>query len=66
VPSVRGDNVLWMCGAHAAAPEGVSRVVETKGEIEPCNLTVKAHAPIIRFKAMRELVGACDLFIGFI
>jgi hypothetical protein len=28
------------------------------GEIEPCKLEVKAKAPIRRFAAMKELVGA--------
>ena len=40
VPSVRGDKVLWMCGAHRSAPEGVTRHVKTKGELEPCKLKV--------------------------
>ena len=34
--------VLWMCGAHTTAvPEGISRVIRTKGEVEPCKLEVK-------------------------
>ena len=37
-----------MCGAHQAAPEGVSRVVDMIGEIEPCNLQLKAQAPLRR------------------
>ena len=61
VPSVRGDKVLWMCGAHRGmAPEGVTRHVKTKGELEPCKLKVKAHAPTRKFSALKELVSACD------
>ena len=61
VPSVRGDKVLWMCGAHRGmAPEGVTRHVKTKGELEPCKLKVKAHAPMRKFSALKELVSACD------
>ena len=61
VPSVRGDRVLWMCGGHQGmAPEGVTRHVKTKGELEPCKLNVKAHAPMRKFAALKELVGNCD------
>ena len=39
--------VLWMCGGHTATPEGgMSRVVRTVNEIEPCRMEVKAAAPI--------------------
>lgn len=65
VPSVRGDQVLWMCGGHqtGSAVEGVSRVIKARGEIEPCKLEVKASAPIRRFAGMKELVAACDKLI---
>lgn len=65
VPSVRGDQVLWMCGGHqtGTAVEGVSRVIKARGEIEPCKLEVKASAPIRRFAGMKELVAACDKLI---
>ena len=51
VPSVRGDKVIWMCGGHnhKLSPEGMSRVVKTKGEIEPCKMQAKARAPM-KFK----------------
>ncbi len=62
VPSVRGDKVLWMCGAHNA-PEGVSRVVKTKGEIEPCKLEIKAQSAIKNFIGLKELVHTVDNFI---
>lgn len=60
VPSVRGDKVLWMCGAHTAAPEGMSRVIKTHGEVEPCKLEIKAAAPIRKFHGIKELLNACD------
>jgi Rps23 Pro-64 3,4-dihydroxylase Tpa1-like proline 4-hydroxylase len=63
VPSVRGDKVLWMCGGHRAAPEGVTRHVKTKGEIEPCKLDVKAKAPMRKFAAMKELITAIDKLV---
>lgn len=62
VPSVRGDKVLWMCGAHNA-PEGVSRSVKTKGEIEPCKLEIKAQSAIKNFIGLKELVHTVDNFI---
>ena len=62
VPSVRGDKVIWMCGGHnhRMAVEGMSRVVKTKGEIEPCKIEAKARAPMRKFNAMKEVVGMCD------
>jgi len=62
VPSVRGDKVIWMCGGHdhKLSPEGMSRVVKTKNEIEPCKLEAKARAPMRKFNALKELVKACD------
>eukprot|EP01038_Epipyxis_sp_PR26KG_P009498 gene9498-12795_t len=65
VPSVRGDRVLWLCGGHNTAPEsqGVTRVIKTIGEIEPCKLEVKASAPIRRFAAIKELVAASDKLV---
>ena len=61
VPSVRGDKVIWMCGGHkGGAPEGVTRVVKTAGEIEPCRLEAKARAPMRKFAALKELVNSCD------
>ena len=72
VPSVRGDKVLWMCGAHPR-PEAVnSRSVDQKGGVEPCDGAVKqkvAHvAGVSKFKksqvalfpALRELYKAID------
>ena len=65
VPSVRGDKVLWMCGGHTySAPEGVTRHVKTKGELEPCKLKVKAHAPVRKFAAIKETVQAIDGLIA--
>lgn len=63
--SVRGDRVLWMCGGHVTqrAVEGVSRVVRTQGEIEPCRLDIKQHAPIRKFNGLAELVAAIDKFV---
>jgi len=62
VPSVRGDKVIWMCGGHKAPVEdaGVSRVVGSIGDIEPCKLTAKARAPMRKFNALKELVKSCD------
>ena len=61
VPSVRGDKVIWMCGGHkAGAPEGVTRIIKTAGEIEPCRLEAKARAPMRKFGALKELVASCD------
>lgn len=62
VPSVRGDKVIWMCGGHnhKISPEGVSRMVKTKGEIEPCKMEAKARAPMRKFAALKEIVVACD------
>jgi hypoxia-inducible factor (prolyl hydroxylase) len=63
VPSVRGDKVLWLCGGHTAAPEGISRVVQQIGEIEPCNLNIKAAASVRRFLAIKELIAAVDRIV---
>lgn len=58
-----------MCGGHtqqhgtSAATEGVSRAVKTIGEIEPCKLEIKASAPIRRFNALKEVIGACDKIV---
>lgn len=65
VPSVRGDKVIWMCGGHkGGAPEGMTRVVRTAGEIEPCRLEAKARAPMRKFSALKELVSCCDKLMG--
>ena len=63
--SVRGDRVLWMCGGHVSqrAPEGISRVVRTQGEIEPCRLDIKQHAPIRKFHGLKELISSVDRFV---
>lgn len=45
------------------APEGVSRVIKTIGEIEPCKLEVKASAPIRKFSALKESITIFDKFI---
>lgn len=65
VPSVRGDKVLWMCGSHntGVTPEGVTRLVKTIGDIEPCELKIKAAAPIRKFNALKELITSCDTII---
>jgi hypothetical protein len=65
VPSVRGDKVIWMCGGHDSrtAPEGVSRKVKTKGDIEPCRLEAKARAPMRKFSALKEAIKACDALV---
>jgi hypothetical protein len=62
VPSVRGDRVLWMCGAHAA-PEGATRAVKTSGEVEPCKIKIKAAAPTRKFMAIKELIEAVDALV---
>ena len=54
--------VLWMCGAHQAAPEGVSRVVDMIGEIEPCNLQLKAQAPLRRLYIISPFLLSYILF----
>lgn len=65
MPSVRGDKVLWMCGGHSySAPEGITRHVKTKGELEPCKLKAKAHAPVRKFAAIKETVEAIDGLIA--
>ena len=51
-----------MCGAHQAAPEGVSRVVDMKGEIEPCNLQLKAQAPLRRLYIISNFILFYILF----
>ncbi len=65
VPSVRGDKVIWMCGGHdhRAAPEGVSRVVKTKGEIEPCRLEAKTRTQMRKFGALKEIIKSCDTLV---
>jgi hypoxia-inducible factor prolyl hydroxylase len=62
VPSIRGDKVIWMCGGHdhRTAPEGESRKVKTKGDIEPCRLQAKARAPMRKFAALKDTIKACD------
>jgi hypothetical protein len=52
-----------MCGAHTAAPEGITRVVKTAGEVEPCKLQIKAAAPIRKFAGLKELITSCDKLI---
>ena len=51
-----------MCGAHQAAPEGVSRVVDMIGEIEPCNLQLKAQAPLRRLYIISPFILSDILF----
>ena len=51
-----------MCGAHQAAPEGVSRVVDMIGEIEPCNLQLKAQAPLRRLYIISPFILFYILF----
>jgi len=65
VPSIRGDKVIWMCGGHdqRVAPEGISRVVRTKGDIEPCRLEAKARAPMRKFAALKEIVKSIDALV---
>ena len=64
VPSVRGDKVLWICGAHNGAPEGQqSRVVKTTGELEPCKMEVKAASHLRKFAGLKEVVAAVDAFM---
>ena len=57
---MRGDKVLWMCGAHTQAPEGESRIIKTHGDVEPCKLQLKAKAPLRKFHGLKELVNCCD------
>jgi hypothetical protein len=45
------------------APEGVSRLIKTAGEIEPCKLEVKASAPIRKFTALKECITTYDNFM---
>ena len=51
-----------MCGAHQSAPEGVSRVVDMIGEIEPCNLQLKAQAPLRRLYIISPFILSDILF----
>ena len=51
-----------MCGAHQSAPEGVSRVVDMIGEIEPCNLQLKAQAPLRRLYIISSFILFYALF----
>ena len=51
-----------MCGAHQSAPEGVSRVVDMIGEIEPCNLQLKAQAPLRRLYIISPFILFYILF----
>jgi len=54
-----------MCGAHPldAAPEGITRHVQTIGEVEPCKLAIKAIAPIRKFAALKEFIQRVDKFV---
>lgn len=54
-----------MCGAHPqdSAPEGVTRHIQTIGEVEPCKLAIKAIAPIRKFSALKEFIQRVDEFV---
>ena len=72
VPSVRGDKVLWMCGAHPQAQgDANSRTIREKGGVEPCDTDVKRkfalakgggvskidRSQVARFPSVRDLFG---------
>ena len=78
VPSVRGDKVLWMCGAHprAEATSDFSRSVSEKGGVEPCDGGVKkkfaeakkgvsklSRSQVALFPHLRDLFRAVDDFV---
>ena len=73
VPSVRGDSVLWMCGAHpgkgqrghraGAAFDSTGVQPRTRGEVGPCDPEIKARLPLARFTALRELIRAVDKLV---
>ncbi len=45
------------------APEGMSRLIKTHGEIEPCKLEVKAASPMRKFTALKDVVTATDKLV---
>ena len=78
VPSVRGDKVLWMCGAHPQAQgDANSRTIREKGGVEPCDTDVKRkfalakgggvskidRSQVARFPSVRDLFKAMDAFV---
>jgi hypothetical protein len=65
LPNVRGDKVLWMCGGHHAHEANLfdSAGVQpsTKGEIEPCDLSVRAATQFDgRFVHLRMILKRLD------
>jgi hypoxia-inducible factor prolyl hydroxylase len=56
------ENVVGRKGSRTA-PEGVTRIVKTHGEIEPCKLQIKAAAPLRKFAALKEVITACDKIV---
>mmetsp|Transcript_6515 Transcript_6515/g.20971 ORF Transcript_6515/g.20971 Transcript_6515/m.20971 type:complete len:492 (-) Transcript_6515:583-2058(-) len=78
VPSVRGDRVLWMCGAHPrpAASADFTRNVDERGGVEPCEARVKdglnkakggaarlSKSQVAKFAGVRDLFKALDAFV---
>lgn len=78
VPSVRGDKVLWMCGAHPQTQgDANSRQIREKGGVEPCDVDIKRkfalakgggvakldRSQAARFPAVRDLFKAMDAFV---
>ncbi|CAG9460406.1 unnamed protein product [Pedinophyceae sp. YPF-701] len=67
-PDVRGDRVMWMCGGHGRAAGVVdTRAVATRGDIEPCDASVKRRAAkkaaAVSFGALKALVRAVDALV---
>ena len=65
VPSVRGDKVLWMCGGHQEnrqklGIDSAGMQPKQRGDIEPCNPTIKASPGIQRFTHVKELLKTID------
>jgi Rps23 Pro-64 3,4-dihydroxylase Tpa1-like proline 4-hydroxylase len=46
-----------------SAPEGVSRMIKTIGDIEPCKIEVKASAPIRKFSALKDAITSMDYLV---
>lgn len=63
-PSVRGDQVLWMCGGHARAAGVVdTRELKTKGAVEPCDPAAARRVGQTRFSAVRDVIRALDALV---
>jgi len=66
VPSVRGDQVLWMCGGHQkdlSQYDSTGEQPKMKGSIEPCDPEIKGKASLKRFTALRDLLRELDRLV---